>query len=1475
MKKVTALTLALIMIISTIPCIGFAATTQTVTESLGGSVLWSMPEGNFNAAAVATAFEGWEASITSGSVNVNTYSTGNTLRYYNESRNAYNNITRVTSPGYGQGSEKIVIEWLMYHDTANDLYFDFSFRDVNDTEIAFFKLDRNATSVGYSHPTDTTEYYAMGYPDTGEECAIVAYNNPDGITHTAQFYVAGEKVSEDAAIEGVIDGFGSIVSSNGLWSTANAAIGFTNLTISSYSSSDEPTEEPTEAPSEEVTEEPTEMGETIESAVYNNHVYIINGTDPSLPTAAACTSSEGSVAEGTIVWNEPASYTVGDNTVTGTVSATFEGETVTKEVSLTVTCYPESFELDDLSCSRSGDATSYFTDNIYGEFFFEFDYRMTNLTNCWVYLSQDAGLWGNGQIGLGTPNDTTGAFKTTVSGNTANTGVNVVTNKTYHMFIKGNAEDDTYSLIMTDSDTGEVLVNVTDGAFRKTSNYINSIRLSVNNASGNFTVTNIRCYAEELMEEEPTEEPSTEEPTQNPTEEPTDAPSEQPTEEPTQYSVVEDAFVQSNRLYGINTTNTNGVMVASVDDANRGPQYDANGETTYLNGSTPTTLGSSRVGLMKFPVADIEENERATLKFYVRSWHSQGFGGGNTFLRIAVTPLADSSWADQRESSSFTVASEPLLDGWSTPVFSGKCPNQVGYVSVDVTEIMHAAKNANLDYISLKLQIYWGAAYIVEREAAVAGGSYEGKAAYIEVSEDNSLKKITTSGAATLTKNGSAMNSFAYVTDTDDVRLQLSGAQVIGSDDGYYTPNESFTVTRDMNITNTLSLGFGLTMVNGAQVRYGAGLDENGHVGSGNGLRFITTVNRTDTLAGIDNAELGVVVSAENSDSVAYIEAEKWQNSDHSVFTTALTNLAVGNYNRKFTATPYVKLDGKTYKGESVTRSMYQVAAGLLVKNDTDNTEYEETGQLLFDVLNAYVNQVGIRLTFSDNADFSDWELRVREDGNGSYTGDSFFEVGETQVDGKVYSVTLTPLGEKTIIKPDWNNYVRINNNNSQVKLYTTLKENGDGTYTLSFDTSNLIMGTYPEEKFGQMKPTYERAVAAAQTANSFWQSYQSYDNWYGSTHPAFWDKAAYHTGNVEYFKLTGDTQFMDYTIDWANYNEWMGNNNTTADPSTWTWTYNQTQGSSAVLFGDWQICFQTYIDLYNFNEDGLLDVPEASVDRVYEVIDYQISKDEDGFWWWADALYMVMPVFTKLYQQTGDEKYLDALYKYFRYAKELMYDGPGGIPTSADGYTTSAALTSGASYSDPDDYKYLFFRDAGYVYPLNPNTGHENEKNFWARGDGWVFAGLAKVLSDMPETYEHYDEFYTTYVEMAAAIVACQQVDDNGYGFWTQSMLQDYPKGSNGNDEGYETSGTGFFTYGLFWGINNGILTDTKYTNAAIRAWGYLENEALLDNGMVGYVQPIGSNATQATPSTTTANFGVGAYLLACCEAARWAQAQ
>lgn len=317
----------------------------------------------------------------------------------------------------------------------------------------------------------------------------------------------------------------------------------------------------------------------------------------------------------------------------------------------------------------------------------------------------------------------------------------------------------------------------------------------------------------------------------------------------------------------------------------------------------------------------------------------------------------------------------------------------------------------------------------------------------------------------------------------------------------------------------------------------------------------------------------------------------------------------------------------------------------------------------------------------------------------------------------------------------------------------------------------------------------------------------------------AFWDNAAYHTGNMEAYAITKKQEYLKYSKRWAERNDWMGAKSD--DKEAWKYHYGETDDH--VLFGDWQICFQTYIDIYN------IEGKKRYIERAREVMEYQMSTAANDYWWWADGLYMVMPVMTKLYKVTGDEQYLDKLYEYFSYAKSIMYDEETG----------------------------LFFRDGKYVYPQH--TSANGMKDFWARGDGWVFAGLAKVLADLPEDSSYRDEFLNIYKKMAEALAACQQEG----GYWTRSLLD--PE----HAPGYETSGTAFFTYGYLWGINNGILDRETYLPVALKSWKYLTETALQEDGRVGYVQPIGERAIpgQVVDKNSTANFGVGAYLLAASE--------
>lgn len=336
---------------------------------------------------------------------------------------------------------------------------------------------------------------------------------------------------------------------------------------------------------------------------------------------------------------------------------------------------------------------------------------------------------------------------------------------------------------------------------------------------------------------------------------------------------------------------------------------------------------------------------------------------------------------------------------------------------------------------------------------------------------------------------------------------------------------------------------------------------------------------------------------------------------------------------------------------------------------------------------------------------------------------------------------------------------------------------------------------------------------------NTYWQTQNP------NPGRAFWDNAAYHTGNMEAYTITKSEAFIAYSENWAKQNQWMGARSN--DTASWKYKYGET--NDHVLFGDWQICFQTYIDLYNLAPDSV------KIARAISVMEYQMRTPNVDYWWWVDGLYMVMPVMTKLYKLTGKQIYLDKLYAYYKYAEDLMLDPETG----------------------------LFYRDAKYIYPKHKSVN--GQKDFWARGNGWLFAGLAKIINDLPENYKHRSHFINQYKKMAIALKAAQQKE----GYWTRSLLDAQ------HAPGPETSGTAFFTYGYLWGLNNRLLNPGNYRKTALKGWNYLTKTALQPDGRIGYVQPIGEKAIpgQIVDSNSTANFGVGAFLLAASEMYRYAK--
>jgi len=99
----------------------------------------------------------------------------------------------------------------------------------------------------------------------------------------------------------------------------------------------------------------------------------------------------------------------------------------------------------------------------------------------------------------------------------------------------------------------------------------------------------------------------------------------------------------------------------------------------------------------------------------------------------------------------------------------------------------------------------------------------------------------------------------------------------------------------------------------------------------------------------------------------------------------------------------------------------------------------------------------------------------------------------------------------------------------------------------------------------------------------------------------------------------------------------------------------------------------------------------------------------------------------------------------------------------------------------------------------------------FWGRGNGWVAAGLAEILSELPRDHAEHGAVLDGYRTMMQALLAWQAPG----GMWRQ--LIDRP------DAWEETSGTAMFGYAMLRGANEGWLEDPAFREAGLRAWDAL----------------------------------------------------
>lgn len=293
------------------------------------------------------------------------------------------------------------------------------------------------------------------------------------------------------------------------------------------------------------------------------------------------------------------------------------------------------------------------------------------------------------------------------------------------------------------------------------------------------------------------------------------------------------------------------------------------------------------------------------------------------------------------------------------------------------------------------------------------------------------------------------------------------------------------------------------------------------------------------------------------------------------------------------------------------------------------------------------------------------------------------------------------------------------------------------------------------------------------------------------------WELCALYSGIIEAFDATGNSFYSDRATHWAQANEWEIQDDHFRN-------------------ADYQCVGQVYLDLYRHDGDAYkIQDTRATFDRILED-----PRPGDKAWNWADALFMAPPVLARLGHVTGKDVYFDFLSEQFWEASEPLFDPEYG----------------------------LYYRDERFI----DQESESGEKVFWSRGNGWVLAGLARILQFLPTEHPVHDRFADRFRTMAAAVAPLQGKD----GRWRPSLLDsdEYPMP--------ETSGTAFFTYALAWGINAGYLSSEKYRPVVEKGWKGLV-DAVNDDGRLGWVQSVSAEPGPVERHETGA-YGVGGFLMA-----------
>ena len=323
------------------------------------------------------------------------------------------------------------------------------------------------------------------------------------------------------------------------------------------------------------------------------------------------------------------------------------------------------------------------------------------------------------------------------------------------------------------------------------------------------------------------------------------------------------------------------------------------------------------------------------------------------------------------------------------------------------------------------------------------------------------------------------------------------------------------------------------------------------------------------------------------------------------------------------------------------------------------------------------------------------------------------------------------------------------------------------------------------------------------------------------------WDNGVLMVGIIEHWRQYGTAAYRTYAENWASHNNWTLFSNTSGrDQENPNWNNRMTAG-------------YTYLRLLQAGTPG------ASVADVISNLDAQlalgISPEREGLvnyvfpgstraslsWKYVDANFTALPVWVAMGAETGDERYYNRVRDLQDYQVNVM-----GLQSP----TTR-----------------LWFQHEIAKTQTSPN----GLPVVWGRGNGWIAAGLALALTELPTWRSEYATYRTRFTDLMNAVRTRQRSD----GFWNMNLADP------AHSAAPETSATALLAFAMARGIDLGLLDRATYEPVAARAWNGIVATAIATDGHLGFCQGVGGGpapppghfAHPSETSTAEVNCGSG----------------